>query len=127
MQVAFHSVRRKRLSMTSLIDVIFLLLLFFMLSSVFSRHVQIEVRAGMPAATMQEQPRARLLTVAPDSLLLNGKPVDPDLLREALTLPEGRQTSAVVISVSPGTDAQRLSTILLSLEGIDGLSVLLSR
>ena len=38
--------RRRRLSMTSLIDVIFLLLLFFMLSSTFTRFAELELAAG---------------------------------------------------------------------------------
>lgn len=38
--------RRRRLSMTSLIDVIFLLLLFFMLSSTFTRFAEVEIAAG---------------------------------------------------------------------------------
>lgn len=38
--------RRRRLSMTSLIDVIFLLLLFFMLSSTFTRFAEVDIAAG---------------------------------------------------------------------------------
>ncbi|WP_367714863.1 biopolymer transporter ExbD [Nitratireductor sp. GISD-1A_MAKvit] len=38
--------RRKPLSLTSLIDVIFLLLLFFMLSSTFTRFASVEISGG---------------------------------------------------------------------------------
>ena len=38
--------RRRRLSMTSLIDVIFLLLLFFMLTSTFTRFSEVELTAA---------------------------------------------------------------------------------
>lgn len=41
---------RRRLSMTSLIDVIFLLLLFFMLSSTFARFAEVEVSGGSASA-----------------------------------------------------------------------------
>ncbi len=42
--------RRKPLSLTSLIDVIFLLLLFFMLTSTFTRFARVEISGG-PAST----------------------------------------------------------------------------
>lgn len=48
---------RRPLSLTPLIDVIFLLLLFFMLSSTFARFAQVEVTAGQPSASASaEQP-----------------------------------------------------------------------
>src|SRR5690606_37876251 len=43
--------RRRPLSLTSLIDVIFLLLLFFMLSSTFSRFSEIELQGGRAGAS----------------------------------------------------------------------------
>ena len=43
--------KRRPLSLTSLIDVIFLLLLFFMLSSTFSRFSEIELQGGRAGAS----------------------------------------------------------------------------
>jgi len=46
MQFSRVAVKRRRLSLTSLIDVIFLLLLFFMLSSTFTRFSEVDIVAG---------------------------------------------------------------------------------
>lgn len=63
--------RHSRLSLTPLIDVIFLLLLFFMLSSTFSRYSEVSVSAGGSAAGPIFQPDV-ILTVADGELKLNG-------------------------------------------------------
>ncbi|KGF69171.1 hypothetical protein LL06_12385 [Hoeflea sp. BAL378] len=63
--------RHSRLSLTPLIDVIFLLLLFFMLSSTFSRYSEIAVAGGGGAAGPASRPDV-ILSVARDGLKLNG-------------------------------------------------------
>ena len=74
MRVEARLTRRKRLSLTSLIDVIFLLLLFFMLSSTFSRFSQVEIAQGTAAAAAG-QPDA-ILSLSLDGLRLNGEETD---------------------------------------------------
>lgn len=64
--------RQTRLSLTPLIDVIFLLLLFFMLSSTFSRYSEISVSGGGGAAGQASRPDV-ILSVARDNFKLNGK------------------------------------------------------
>ena len=56
MRIEIAAKRRRRLSLTSLIDVIFLLLLFFMLSSTFTRFAEVDIvagRAGEGVSAMQ--------------------------------------------------------------------------
>jgi biopolymer transport protein ExbD len=60
MRLDFAVRRRRRLSLTSLIDVIFLLLLFFMLSSTFTRFAEVEIAAGR-AASAAASPRPDIL------------------------------------------------------------------
>ena len=63
--------RRRRLSMTSLIDVIFLLLLFFMLSSTFSKFSEVEL-SGTAGAGGQASDRPPLfLQLGVETLRLN--------------------------------------------------------
>jgi biopolymer transport protein ExbD len=65
--------RRSRLSVTSLIDVIFLLLLFFMLSSTFTRFAEVEFTAGQAGeADTQNRPDI-LLRLDGEILSVNGK------------------------------------------------------
>tara|TARA_R110002020_G_scaffold58372_4_gene160060 strand:- start:24422 stop:24808 length:387 start_codon:yes stop_codon:yes gene_type:complete len=67
--------RHSRLSLTPLIDVIFLLLLFFMLSSTFSRYSEISVSGGGGAAGAASRPDV-ILSVARDALKLNGEALE---------------------------------------------------
>ncbi|MBC7283967.1 biopolymer transporter ExbD [Hoeflea sp.] len=63
--------RHSRLSLTPLIDVIFLLLLFFMLSSTFSRYSEISFSGGGSTTSPLPQPDV-ILFVAEGELKLNG-------------------------------------------------------
>ena len=63
--------RHSRLSLTPLIDVIFLLLLFFMLSSTFSRYSEISFSGGGNATGTVSQPDV-ILSVGEGELKLNG-------------------------------------------------------
>ncbi|MEP5028753.1 MAG: biopolymer transporter ExbD, partial [Anderseniella sp.] len=68
---------RTALSLTPLIDVVFLLLLFFMLASVFHREGEIEIAAR--GTSTQEQPSRQPLFVrvhADGRYDVNGEPVD---------------------------------------------------
>ncbi|MEM6615771.1 MAG: biopolymer transporter ExbD [Pseudomonadota bacterium] len=101
MQLEIERVRRKRLSMTPLIDVIFLLLLFFMLSSTFLKFSRIDVSAGTAAqgAAAMPAPEIIIRVGAEQSLDLNGDPVDPLNLVEALqTIPDIQSKTVVVVA-----------------------------
>ncbi|MEM8793939.1 MAG: biopolymer transporter ExbD [Pseudomonadota bacterium] len=66
--------RRRTLSMTSLIDVIFLLLLFFMLSSTFSKFGEIDLvtASGSAGATRSQEPPIFIKRDA-ETLTVNGQ------------------------------------------------------
>ncbi|MEM9205588.1 MAG: biopolymer transporter ExbD [Pseudomonadota bacterium] len=101
MQLEIERVRRKRLSMTPLIDVIFLLLLFFMLSSTFLKFSRIDVSAGTAAqgAAAMPAPEIIIRVGADQSLDLNGDPVDPLKLVEALqTIPDIQSKTVVIVA-----------------------------
>ncbi len=117
------ALQRRRLSLTSLIDVIFLLLLFFMLSSTFSQFSEVELStqgAGQPGAS-QSQPI--FVQLRAESLRVNAREVTLAQLQDAITpLIEGGETRALV-STDADVTAQRLTDLLLALRGIAGLSV----
>jgi len=114
--------RRRKLSLTSLIDVIFLLLLFFMLSSTFSQFSEVELAsAGQGQAAVSES-RPIFVQLREDGLRVNARAVPLDGLAEALAaLMEGE--ARALVSAGADVTAQRLTDLLLALRGIPGLSV----
>lgn len=114
--------RRKRLSMTSLIDVIFLLLLFFMLSSTFSRFAEVELRAGgaggLPSA---DQGQVLFLQVSDEGLRLNGQSLPADTLAEAVR--QTKDAKTLLVSVKQSATAQMLTDVLAALRPVSGITI----
>nr|WP_319512825.1 biopolymer transporter ExbD [uncultured Cohaesibacter sp.] len=91
--------RRSIVGLTSLIDVIFLLLLFFMLSSTFSRYSQLDLGvAGVGSGSGGERPKL-IMSLSDDSVLrLNGRVTELGGLDAALEpfLAEGVERAVIV-------------------------------
>jgi biopolymer transport protein ExbD len=116
---------RRKLSMTSLIDVIFLLLLFFMLSSTFSKFAEVELSAaGSGAGAVQGETRPMFLRLGAEGLSLNGREVALDALQEVVQgeMPEAGE-QPLLVSLQDGVNAQRLIDLLGVLRGVGNLSV----
>lgn len=109
--------------MTSLIDVIFLLLLFFMLSSTFTRFAEVELAAA--GAGGGEAPESPIfLTLGPDSLRVNGTERTTDNLKGAFTaLGQDATSIPVLVSLQGEVTAQRLTDLLVALRKLPNLSV----
>lgn len=116
--------RRRRLSMTSLIDVIFLLLLFFMLSSTFTRFAEVELTSGGAGAASSDA-KPIFAQVGPQELRLNGEAVSlADVAPRLADLTgSGDQATPLLIALQPGVSAQRLTDVLVGLRGVQGISV----
>ncbi len=119
MPLEIHKTRRRPLSMTSLIDVIFLLLLFFMLTSTFSRFGEVELSGAASGGISAQQPPL-FLSVDDTALRLNGEAVALDGLGAALA---GRDDSRLLVSLSREVLSQRLVDVLAALRGVSGLKV----
>ncbi|WP_297770968.1 biopolymer transporter ExbD [uncultured Roseovarius sp.] len=114
--------RRRKLSLTSLIDVIFLLLLFFMLSSTFSQFSEVDLATAGQGHAPASDTRPIFVQLREDSLRVNSREVPPDGLAEALApLIDGE--ARALVSTGAEVTAQRLTDLLLALRGIPGLSV----
>lgn len=100
--------RRKRLSLTSLIDVIFLLLLFFMLSSTFSQFGEIELTSAGAGGSTQES-TIRFLKLEAERITLDGKPLPFDQLGAAL---QSDKQQTVLISLEKEASSQQLIDLL---------------
>ena len=124
--MALKRIRKRRgTSITSLIDVIFLLLLFFMLASTFSRQAEIELVSGAEGvvASVGEDVSVLRLEVTAQGLTLEGQPVAPVDLVRAITA--HASASRTVLAVDPADDAstQRLVDTLLLLRDLNGIEV----
>lgn len=114
--------RRRKLSLTSLIDVIFLLLLFFMLSSTFSHYSEVELATSGAGAAPAPDTRPIFVRLRADSLRVNAREVDIAGLRGAVTpLMDGE--ARALVSTGADVTAQRLTDLLLALRAIPRLSV----
>lgn len=114
--------RRKRLSMTSLIDVIFLLLLFFMLSSTFSRFAEVELRAGGAGGlSASDQGPVLFLQVSDEGLRLNGQTLQADTLADVVR--QTKDAKTLLVAVKQSATAQMLTDVLAALRPVDGLTV----
>lgn len=106
--------RRRGVSLTPMIDVVFLLLVFFMLAARFGVELSLPLEpAGRGDAEWQGPPR--LIEVLPDALLLNGVPVAGGALIEALAALTQTRDDAVVLRAR-GADVARMVSVLGGLE-----------
>lgn len=109
--------------MTSLIDVIFLLLLFFMLSSTFTRFAEVELAsAGASGGTAADKPV--FVSLAAETLRLNGSDASLEGLPDVLgSLRSGDTPLTVLISAQADVTAQRLTDLLAALRIVPNLTV----
>jgi len=116
--------RKRVLSLTSLIDVIFLLLLFFMLSSTFSRYTDLELTASMSGNTAASADSPVLLRLTQDTLKINGKSTSlsslpADIAPFAANTNDSNTDShtkrLAVISLGPQASAQQLVDLMLAM------------
>lgn len=112
--------RRRAVALTPLIDVIFLLLLFFMLTASFTREGELPLPGAAGGAAAP--PRPAFLQVGADDLRLDRAAVTLDALPEAL---RAAAPDALVVAFAPEADAQRLVEVLLALARLPGLPVAL--
>jgi biopolymer transport protein ExbD len=122
--IAARRKRRRSLSITSLIDVIFLLLLFFMLASTFRQFGELEiggVTASASTGTAAEMTSMRLV-VEPAGIRLDGTAITDDELIASLSRP-AEEPKRVNLHVGDDVNAQRLTDVLILLEPVSGLEV----
>ncbi len=106
------------MSLTSLIDVIFLLLLFFMLSSTFTRFGDLPFLAATGGGAPADGPPPAFLRVLPDRVMLNLAEVALADLPGALA-----ELGGGLVLVAPGEDAtaQRLMDVMTAARDAPGV------
>ena len=98
--------RSRRASLTPMIDVVFLLLVFFMLASQFGKDASLPLIVGGEGAAYEGQPR--LVQISADTLRLNGVVVTLDGLEDALPQMMSSPQDMIVIQPDDTASLQRL-------------------
>ena len=114
---------KKRLALTSLIDIIFLLLLFLMLTSTFSKFSEIELGVATTAAKNKVSENILFLRVSAVRIDLNSGEVEMNSLAKSIKSFTQNAKASLVISMDQDVTSQRLVDILGIVANIDGLSV----
>ncbi len=104
---------RRKPGLTPLIDVVFLLLVFFMLASQFGRDVALPVSGGGGIGDYTGPPR--LVTITPDAVMLNGTPMALGDLPDALAKLTETPADTIILQAKSGADVQRLTDIVTAL------------
>lgn len=112
--------------MTSLIDVVFLLLLFFMLTSTFSRYAQTEITPPVKSGGVSSQSPAVLAKPMAEGWMINGVQISDDALAETMSAYREKGAERVLLGVDADLNSQRLVEALESLRVL-GLQVSISR
>lgn len=127
MQIEQPRRRRRLVSLTPLIDVVFILLVFFMLASTFLdwRVFSVTVPADDTVAD-EDLPDPVVLRVERDRWLLDGEPVTRDGLRARLErMGDGTPQRVLVVSVDDDAPVQRMVDALDAAEraGVTEVSI----
>ena len=127
-----RSTRRRRLiNLTPLIDVVFLLLIFFMLATSFldARAVSVSVPKLDTGTDTASVKGAFLIRIKPgDALELNGKPITLDQLENrAKVRVDKRPDQAFQVFPDGSVPLQRIMAVLDRISAAGGVSVTLER
>lgn len=106
--------------MTSLIDVIFLLLLFFMLTSTFSKFSELELSTAGSSAVAPRDSKPLFLQLEADALRLNGDAVSLNSLA-ASALGKAEDGTTLLVALGKDVTSQRLTDLLVALRGLPTL------
>jgi len=114
--------RARRPSLTPMIDVVFLLLVFFMIAARFGPEAGLELRSAAGGAADWQGP-PRLVEVRPQGLRLNGAAMAPEALVSELGRLTETPADPVLLRGRDGADLQALVDALgtLSAAGFSGL------
>lgn len=104
----------KRVGLTPMIDVVFLLLVFFMLASQFGIDRVLPLGTGQNGAAEYVGP-PRVISVMPDGLRLNGQLMDLGRLIVAIEPLTQSPTDAIILKPAAGVPFQDLMDVAASL------------
>ncbi len=111
--------RRARLPLTPLIDVVFILLIFFMLASSFADWRSLRLAVAGPAGGAPSAEGALLVDLRPEGLRLGGASVSAEAFEARLAARlEGAPDLQVLVRPAPGVDVQDAVALMDRLEAL---------
>lgn len=129
-QIAKDRPRRQLISLTPLIDVVFILLVFFMLASSFLDWRSIVLSAPSAGASSAPMEGALLVEVRPQGLRLSGRPLGLDELEARVRARlADKPDQSIFVKPAAGVPLQRAVAVLdrLSATGATKLSLIRER
>ncbi|WP_171561947.1 MULTISPECIES: biopolymer transporter ExbD [unclassified Roseobacter] len=113
--------KRRPVTLTPLIDIIFLLLLFFMLSSTSSRFAEIPLLNAGSGTASETAPLFVQLT--PDTVVLNGTVLPLEALVPAINALGAEETQPLLVTLHGEVSSQRLVDLLTVMRRAADLAV----
>ncbi|MEM9278715.1 MAG: biopolymer transporter ExbD [Pseudomonadota bacterium] len=108
MPIDFAQRRRKYPSLTSLIDIIFLLLLFFMLSSTFSKYTEVQVTAVQSGGGQANERPELFISLSGDTWRVNGEEASFANVSDILERYRSEKQAKAILRVTDTATSQNL-------------------
>lgn len=121
-QRSFH---RRRPSLTPIIDVVFLLLVFFMLASTFNVDKKVNLLSEIMNGSSNYDENPRLIEIKSDKLLINGVEADDNVAIKRLEEITQDLSQIIIVKVLADTSTQRMLDVieLLKSSGFSNLKL----
>ncbi len=112
--ISFAQVRNRRcsLGLTPLVDVIFLLVVFYLLVSQFAQLQTLDVSVDEPSTVSSEPDQWTISVSSSNDVLLNGAPTSIDTIATDLLSAQPNEATMLTIRVAPGVPLQIAVTVL---------------
>lgn len=127
MRIAMPPRKARRLNLTPMIDVVLLLLVFFMMVSRFGGVQGVPLALAAPGGQVDWSGPPRLVDVLPQGVLLNGVPVAAEALVNALAPLMAAPTDAVILRPRDGAPVQRVVAVIDGLRAAGLTRIVLAR
>ena len=114
-QRSFH---RRRPSLTPIIDVVFLLLVFFMLASTFNEDRKVNLLSELSYGSSQYDGNPRLIEIKSKNLLINGVEADDNDALKRLEQITPDLSQIIIVQVLGNTSTQRMLDVIELLKSI---------
>ncbi len=121
--------KKSLVNLTPLIDVVFILLIFFMLASNFIRWHYIELSVGEASEIEIDHQKISIISINPDSsYALNEKPLPIDIIMTSVREQVSKNIEhPIVVQPKEGTDVQAMVNVLNRLKNFAGNNISIAK
>ncbi|WP_417668888.1 ExbD/TolR family protein [Roseibium sp.] len=127
MRIDLPQARSRKLSLTSLIDVIFLLLLFFMLTSTFTKFGEVEIAPPGGNGAGSGKGPGIIVSLSAEGLRINGQAATLETAEGILQSFIDKGAKAALLVPKPDASAQDLVSTMEAIRRVEGLSLTVAK